>query len=117
MSTPQSPPPPPPPPPEAGQPVEGAPYGYPAPPPGYGPQGYGQQLYWQQGYGQQGYGQSGYTQPMPGVPAYAQHSQPQGPIGLIRPTGMIILLFVVTLGIWGFVYYFQTHEEMKAAQW
>ena len=35
------------------------------------------------------------------------------PLGTVRPTGMTILLFVVTLGIWAFVYYFQTHEEMK----
>ena len=50
---------------------------------------------------------------MPGVPAYAQYAQPQGPIGQIRPTGLTILLFFVTLGIWGFVYYYQIHEEMK----
>jgi Domain of unknown function (DUF4234) len=92
----QEPPPPPPPPPDAGQPEEGAPYGF-APPPGYGPPAYG-----------------GYSQPpMPGVPGYAQYAQPQGPVGQIRPTGMIMLLFFVTLGIWSFVYYFQTHEEMK----
>jgi Domain of unknown function (DUF4234) len=57
---------------------------------------------------------SGYAgQPMPNVPAYAQYAQPQGPIGQMRPTGMIILLFFVTLGIWSFIYYYQTHEEMK----
>jgi len=50
---------------------------------------------------------------MPSVPGYAQHAQPQGPIGMIRPTGMIILLFFVTLGIWGFIWYYQVHEEMK----
>jgi len=50
---------------------------------------------------------------MPGVPAYAQYGPPQGPIGQIRPTGMIMLLFFVTLGIWGFIYYFQAQEEMK----
>lgn len=75
----------------------GAPYGY-GPPPEYAAPGYAP---------------PGWTQPMPGVPGYAQYGQPQGPIGQIRPTGMIILLFFVTLGIWGFVYYFQTHEEMK----
>ena len=93
QNAPQNPPPPPsPPPPDAGQPYEGAPYGY-TPPPGYGPPQYG-----------------GYSQPMPSAGGYAQ---PQGPIGQIRPTGMIMLLFFVTLGIWGFVYYFQTQEEMK----
>ena len=91
MSTPQSQPPPP------GQPDEGPSYGYAPPPPGY----------------QQGYPPPNWSQPMPGVPAYGQYAQPRGPIGQVRPTGMIILLFFVTLGIWGFIYYFQTHEEMK----
>jgi len=52
-------------------------------------------------------------QPMPGVPASAAYARPQGPIGQIRPTGLTMLLFFVTLGIWGFVYYYQTQEEMK----
>ena len=68
----------PPPPPDGGQ----QPFGnqpYPPPPPGYG------------------------GQPMPGVPAYAAYAQPQGPIGQIRPNGLTILLFFVTLGIWGLV--------------
>ncbi len=66
------------------------------------------------GYGQPEYGQQGHpAQPMPGPPPWPQYSQPTGALGTMRPTGMIILLFVVTLGIWGFVYYFQTHEEMK----
>jgi hypothetical protein len=47
---------------------------------------------------------------MPGV---SGHAQPQGPVGQIRPTGTIVLLFFVTLGIWSLVYYFQVHEEMK----
>jgi hypothetical protein len=84
----------------------------PPPPPGYGqpaPPGYGQQPYAQQQYGQQGFA----GQPMPGVPVHAQYAQPQGPIGQVRPTGMIMLLFFVTLGIWSLVYYYQTHEEMK----
>jgi hypothetical protein len=80
--------------PEYGQPPPS--YGYPQQPPPYG------------------YGQPSYAgQPMPGAPAYAQYAQPQGPPGRIRPTGMIILLFFVTLGIWAFVYYYQVHEEMK----
>jgi hypothetical protein len=83
------------------------PHGTPGPEQPYGsPPPYGQQP---PPYGQQGYG----GQPMPGVPAYAQYARPQGPIGQIRPTGMIVLLFFVTFGIWGFIYYFQTHEEMK----
>ena len=87
---------PPPPPEEAGQPYESGPYGYAPPPPGYG---------------QPPYGYAG--QPMPSAPAHAQHAWPQGPIGRMRPTGMIVLLFFVTLGIWGFVYYYQVQEEMK----
>ena len=50
---------------------------------------------------------------MPAPPAYARHPQPAGPVGRVRSTGLQILLFLVTFGIWGFVYYFQTHEEMK----
>lgn len=57
--------------------------------------------------------QHGYVQPMPGVPAHAQYAQPQGPVGQVRGTGLTMLLFVVTFGIWGFVYYYRTHEEMK----
>src|SRR3712207_5346111 len=89
MSTPTNPPPAPPPPPPRpyGQQPPGQQYGPPQPPPVYAP--------------------------MPGVPQYAAYPQPLGPPGRMRPTGMIILLFFVTLGIWGFVYYFQTHEEMK----
>jgi hypothetical protein len=109
MTTPQSSPPPP----DAGQPSETAPYGYAPPPPGYGPPPYGQQDYGQQGHSQPAYEQPGYGQPMPSVPGYAQYARPQGPIGFMRPTGMIILLFFVTLGIWGFVWYYQVHEEMK----
>ena len=57
---------------------------------------------------------TGYSgQPMPSVPGYAAYARPQGPIGQLRPTGLTILLFFVTLGIWGFVYYYQVHEEMK----
>jgi hypothetical protein len=64
------------------------------------------------GYAQQdAYGYGG--NPMPGVPASTQYARPQGPIGQVRSTGLTILLFIVTFGIWSFVYYFQTHEEMK----
>ena len=86
------------------------PYGAPPPPPGYGQQEHGQEEYGRQEYGQRA---ADPVPPMPAVPGYGQYAQPQGPIGQIRPTGMIMLLFFVTLGIWGFVYYFQTQEEMK----
>jgi hypothetical protein len=101
------------------------PYGTPPSPPP--PTGYGQQQGYGQEGGQQGYGQqqpygqqgaqpagAGYAdRPMPGPPSWAQYGRPTGELGTMRPTGMIILLFFVTLGIWGFVYYFQTQEEMK----
>ena len=81
--------------------------------PGYGQPGQG-------GYGQQGYPQQGYGQPelggpgaAPAPPPWAQYAQSTGPLGTMRPTGMTMLLFFVTLGIWGFVYYFQSQEEMK----
>jgi hypothetical protein len=55
-------------------------------------------------------GPSGFgAMPAPG----ARRVQPVGPVGQVRGTGLQMLLFVVTLGVWGFVYYFQTHEEMK----
>jgi hypothetical protein len=77
--------------------------------PGQPQYGYGQQSPPQ---GQQApYGYGG--QPMPGAPAHAQYAQPAGPIGQVRSTGVTILLFIVTLGIWSLVYYYQTHEEMK----
>jgi hypothetical protein len=36
-----------------------------------------------------------------------------GPIGKVRSTGTCILLMIVTLGIYGWVWYFKTHDEMK----
>jgi Domain of unknown function (DUF4234) len=120
MSTPEQEPqqygtPPPPPPVDQTQQISAPGYGQ----PGQG-DGYAQQSYGQQGYPQQGYPQQGYGQPDPGVPGaapappvWAQYAQSTGPLGTMRPTGMTMLLFFVTLGIWGFVYYFQTQEEMK----
>ncbi|MDX6231488.1 MAG: hypothetical protein QOH68_439, partial [Nocardioidaceae bacterium] len=36
-----------------------------------------------------------------------------GAVGQVRSTGTCILLFFVTFGIYGYVWYFKTHEEMK----
>lgn len=36
-----------------------------------------------------------------------------GPPGKVRETGTCILLMIVTLGIYGFYWYFKTSEEMK----
>jgi hypothetical protein len=38
---------------------------------------------------------------------------PRGPLGQVRGTGLQMLLFAVTFGIWGYVYYFFVHDEMK----
>jgi len=78
-------------------------------PPPPGQQQYAAQPQYQYGAPAQGYA----GQPMPGTPGPAQYAQPQGPIGQIRPNGLTILLFFVTLGIWGLIYYYQVHEEMK----
>jgi hypothetical protein len=48
--------------------------------------------------------------PMPG---YAPAPYGPGPIGRVRGTGVSILLFLVTFGIYGFIWYFQVHDEMK----
>ena len=50
-----------------------------------------------------------YAQPMPP----AMHGQPIGPVGKIRGTWAVIGLSIITFGIYGFYYYFATHEEMK----
>ena len=52
--------------------------------------------------------------PMP--PAADRPARPSGrpgPVGQIRPTGLTILLFFFTLGIWRFVCYSQVHEELE----
>jgi hypothetical protein len=63
-----------------------------------------------------------YPSPGAGTYGYAPTPVPQvfgpgpaavGPVGQIRGTALQILLFVVTLGIWQFVYFFQTHDEMR----
>jgi len=94
-------------------------------PPGGQPPAYGQQPpppYGQQpppAYGQQpapAYGQQppAYGQPAYGQPQYPVYGQPQlGSLGKERPTGKCILLFFVTLGIYGLVWYYSVHEEMK----
>ena len=42
-----------------------------------------------------------------------QYARPAVSVGRARPTGMTMLLFFVTFGIWGLVYYFQLFEELK----
>jgi hypothetical protein len=52
-------------------------------------------------------------QAMPAPPAHQQYAQPTGPVGRVRGTGVTILLFFVTFGLYSIYYYFVTHEEMK----
>lgn len=51
----------------------------------------------------------------PGMPGYGnQLGYPaSGAVGQVRSTGLCILLYVVTLGIYGLVYYFKVHQEMR----
>ena len=57
---------------------------------------------------------SNFDQPASPPPPPAYTPPPAaGPVGQIRPTGISILLYIVTLSIYGFVYYFKTHDEMK----
>lgn len=36
-----------------------------------------------------------------------------GPVGKVRGTGLSIFLFIITLSIYGFVWWYSVHEEMK----
>jgi hypothetical protein len=52
--------------------------------------------------------------PPPGqYPVPGARQEPLGPAGQVRGTGLQMLLYVVTFGIWGYFYYFVTHDEMK----
>jgi Domain of unknown function (DUF1707)/Domain of unknown function (DUF4234) len=58
-------------------------------------------------------GPRNYGIPQPYPPYPPSYAGPLGTMGRVRSTGLHMLLFVVTFGIWGYVYFFQTHEEMK----
>jgi hypothetical protein len=54
--------------------------------------------------------------PPPPPPQYGSYGYVQpGQVyrGKVRPTGLAMLLFVVTLGIYGLVWWYLVHEEMK----
>ena len=53
-----------------------------------------------------GYAPQAYGQAQPPVPG-------QGPVGEVRSSGVAMLLFVVTFGIYGWYWWFKVHEEMK----
>jgi hypothetical protein len=52
-----------------------------------------------------------------GTPQVSPYATPApagpGPIGQVRSTGLAILLYIVTLGIYGIFWYYKTHDEMK----
>jgi hypothetical protein len=58
------------------------------------------------------YGYAPMPAPMPAAQSH-RYPQPRGPIGEVRGTALQMLLFVITLGVWGYVYVFETHDEMK----
>ena len=69
-----------------------------------------------QPYGAQPYGAQPYAMPPYGAQPYA--AQPYGapgagPIGQVRSTGKVVLLTVVTLGIYAYVYNYKVHGEMQ----
>lgn len=79
-----------------------------APPPGYGapptgnstpPPGYGAPP-------------TAYGTPPATVPSWSEPTG-DGPIGQIRRTGISILLFAVTFGIYSYVYNYKVHKEMQ----
>jgi Domain of unknown function (DUF4234) len=74
---------------------------------------YGQPPQGQPAYGQPPQGQPGQLQQQYGAPGYGQVQPHSGPVGKIRSTGVAVLLFIVTLGIYGLVWYYLTHDEMK----
>jgi hypothetical protein len=51
--------------------------------------------------------------PRPIPPPPVPWARPTSGLGEARSTALQMLLFVVTVGIWGYVYVFQTHDEMK----
>lgn len=48
-----------------------------------------------------------------GAPPMQYQPPASGPLGKTRSTGTAMLLFVVTFGIYGWFWYFATHDEMK----
>jgi Domain of unknown function (DUF4234) len=62
--------------------------------------------------------EAGWPAPPPvdaGTPQVAPNAAPAGlgQIGQVRSTGLSMLLYVVTFGIYGLVWFYKTHDEMK----
>jgi hypothetical protein len=53
------------------------------------------------------------TSPPPPPPQYGYAQPGQLYVGKVRPTGLAMLLFVVTFGIYGLVWWYLVHDEMK----
>jgi hypothetical protein len=51
--------------------------------------------------------------PPPAPPAYAPPAPGQMYVGKVRSTGICMLLFIVTLGFYGWYWWYQVHEDMK----
>jgi hypothetical protein len=47
------------------------------------------------------------------MPVYAGQQYAAGPVGKVRGTGVCMVLYVVTFGIYGIFYFYFVHEEMK----
>jgi uncharacterized protein DUF4234 len=54
-----------------------------------------------------------YSLPAPQAAPYQPAQLGAGPIGKVRGTGVVILLSIITLGIYGLFWTYQVHEEMK----
>lgn len=62
------------------------------------------------------WGETPGAQPAPAyasAPPVAPGQMGAGPIGQVRSTGVAVLLFIVTFGIYGWYYWYKVHEEMK----
>jgi hypothetical protein len=51
--------------------------------------------------------------PPPSAAGYPPAQYGPGPIGQVRPTGKTIFFFIITIGIYGWFWYYGVHEEMK----
>jgi hypothetical protein len=63
-------------------------------------------------------GMAGQQPPPPPAPYPGGYPAPgfapgAGPVGRVRSTGVCILLYFVTLGFYGWYYYYSVHNEMK----
>ncbi|MGN6302604.1 MAG: DUF4234 domain-containing protein [Angustibacter sp.] len=55
----------------------------------------------------------GAVAPHPAFAPAVPQLPPTGPVGRVRGTGVAMLLYVITFGIYGLYWYFAVHDEMK----